>query len=123
MPLRQIMPDAYQLVVYPMDVSGTTNSLGNKTFSNDLENPVVRGCTSIRVAETREIINPAYVDRVVTHIRIATTRPSEWHEGDLVDLPNMGRYRVSGDPEVDNLGPIKFMNHLFGGAVMCKRVS
>lgn len=123
MPLRQIMPDAYQLTVYPLDMSASTNNLGNKTFVNEMNSPVTRGVTSIRASDSREIINPAYIDRVVTHVRLATTRPTEWKEGDLVDLPNMGRYRVSGDPMVDNLGPIAVVNHLFGGTIVCKRVN
>ncbi len=122
MALRQIMPAPYQLVCYPLELSATKNQQGNKTFTNS-STPVIRGCTSLRVGETKQVIKPEYIDRVVTYVYAAVTSPLDWAEGDLVELPNMGTYRVNGDPEVDNLGPITSMNHLFGGRVLLKRVN
>jgi hypothetical protein len=122
MPIRQIMPEPYQLTVYPMQRSPATNTLGNKTREL-ADTPVTRGATSLRDASTREIINPAFIDRVVTRIHLATLHPQDWADGDRVAIPVMGTYQVEGDPEMSNQGPLTAINHMFGGMVRLKRVS
>lgn len=118
---RALLPSPYKLQVYPIQVLAG-NSLGNKT-RKVADTPVIRSVQSIHAYDSGERIDPAYIDRVVTVLRIMVADGSAWKDGDQVVIPSLGRYQISADPQPRNLGPLKQFNYLLGARLIAKRVN